>query len=387
MRPALDVLCVLPFDYGLAQQIFEGIQEYASGEVGRPTFHIAAKRDDILDLAKARLVAGLICFGGNRGVINDPIVKGFPIINVSASMRTSPVPMVVNDDQAAGRLAGLHLARTRPRRSVCVTSPTGHHYRLRIEGAREVFTEAGIPFQKYALPYGESGSFHRRSEFVQEMIETHAREILLGTGIYPLGIVTSDYRIAELMVLAARELNLDVPEQVRVVGIGNPTDRFSFLRQTGISYVPLNWRAIGYKAAESLAGWIESGRQPAERYTVDPGDVVIEASSLAPTESVVERTQLLIREKRDYALTVEEIAARLEMSVGTLINRFRRECEHTPKEMLVRWRMEFACELLKNTHEEVAAIAAKCGYADHSTFTTAFKKFTGASPSRWRGSI
>lgn len=385
VKPASDILCVFPFEYGLAQQIFEGIQEYASAETGRPAFHIAVKRDDILELTKASLVAGMICFGGNRGVINDPAVKGFRIINVSASLRKSPVPSVVNDDRAAGRLAGLHLARTRPRQAICVTSPTGHHYKLRVAGAREAFGEARIAFREYALPYGESGSFHRRSAFVQEIMDTHAREILLGSGVFPLAIVCSDYRIAELMVLTARELNLEVPGQVRVIGIGNPTDRFSFLRQTGISYVPLNWKAVGHKAAAALAGWIESGDRPAERSLIYPGDVVIEESSLAPTESVVERTQLLIRESRDYALTVEEIAARLEMSVGTLINRFRRESDQTPKEMLIRWRMEFARELLKHTHEEVAAIAAKCGYADHSTFTTAFKKFSGASPSKWRG--
>lgn len=384
MPPRREVLCVLPFEYGLAQQLYQGMQAFATQADAGIRVHLTVRKDEILDLAKTNRVSGLICFGGIRGIISEPLLRDFPMVNVSAYLERSPVPMVVNDDEAAGQSAGMHLARTRPRTAVCVSPPKGCQYILRGRGACRAFTKAGIPYHEYTLPFGESGSFSRRNEYVQEFLDTHAREILFGTGTHPLAVVCSDYRTAELLVLKAHELKLNVPEAVRVVGIGNPTDRFSFLPQPGISHVPLSWTRIGYLAAARLAAWIKGGKRPGDRETVPPGELVIEASSRAPTDSVVERARLLISEKKDYALTVEEIAASMEISVGTLINRFRSECGRTPKEMLIRWRMEFARRLLAESHEDVAGIAARCGYADHSTFTTAFRKHTGFPPSRWR---
>ena len=384
MPESREVLCVLPLEFGLAQSIYQGVQAYASDRSSGLRFHSALVKDDVVELVQEKLVCGLICFGGNRGLLEEPALRGFPMINVSASREASPVPMVVNDDARAGFLSAVHLAKTHPSVVVFVSPPKGNHYRLRMEGARSVCAKAGVPFVAYTLPHGDSGRFFRRNKYLQEVLDKHAQDILTTGGTYPLAVVCADYRIAELIVLKARELKLDVPADVRVVGIGNPTDRFSFLRQDGISYLPLDWERVGYRSAESLERWITEDRRPVQRMTIPPGELVIEHSSRAPTDSVVEQSRLLVTEKADYGLTVEEIAGRIGISVGTLISRFRQECDHTPKEMLIRWRMEFACELLKNTHEEVASIAAKCGYADHSTFTTAFRKFTGESPSRWR---
>lgn len=379
-----EVLCVLPLEYGLAQQLYQGLQEFAAEANAGIRIHLSVRKDEILELATTNRVAGLICFGAIRGVINEARLRDFPMVNVSAYLERSPVPMVVNDDEGAGYSAGLHLARTRPRGMVCVSPPMGHQYTLRARGACRAFIEAGIPHQEYALPFGESGDFSRRNAYVREFLDTHAREILVGTGQHPLAVVCTDFRTAELLVLKAPELNLKVPETVRVVGIGSPTDRFSFLPHAGISHVPLNWRRVGYLAAARLDAWIETGQRPGLRETVAPGELVIEASSRAPTDSVVERARLLVSERNDYAVTVEEIAASMEISVGTLINRFRSECGRTPKEMLIRWRMELARQLLAESQEDVAGVAARCGYADHSTFTTAFRKHTGFPPSRWR---
>jgi AraC-like DNA-binding protein len=51
---------------------------------------------------------------------------------------------------------------------------------------------------------------------------------------------------------------------------------------------------------------------------------------------------------------------------------------------LTRWRMQVAAGLLASTHDGVAAIAARVGYASEAAFNRAFKKSIGVPPASWR---
>lgn len=53
-------------------------------------------------------------------------------------------------------------------------------------------------------------------------------------------------------------------------------------------------------------------------------------------------------------------------------------------EYLEHLRMEKALELLTNTGESVANIAAKCGFNSANTFYKAFKKVFGVAPGQYR---
>lgn len=83
-------------------------------------------------------------------------------------------------------------------------------------------------------------------------------------------------------------------------------------------------------------------------------------------------------------ILVTEAAQRASISVDTL-ERLTREVFHlTPKQLLMKLRIDHACKLLETTNNSITDIAANCGYADHSAFTRQFKAATHMTPRQYR---
>lgn len=59
----------------------------------------------------------------------------------------------------------------------------------------------------------------------------------------------------------------------------------------------------------------------------------------------------------------------------------------TPSQYITQARIAAASSLLRETDRTVAEIAAACGFADHSSFTRAFRKVAGVSPTQYRESV
>ena len=52
--------------------------------------------------------------------------------------------------------------------------------------------------------------------------------------------------------------------------------------------------------------------------------------------------------------------------------------------LLHRYRLERALELLRTTDEDVAAIAARCGFGSATWFIRCFRRAHGTTPGAWR---
>ena len=59
----------------------------------------------------------------------------------------------------------------------------------------------------------------------------------------------------------------------------------------------------------------------------------------------------------------------------------------TPSQYITQARIAAASSLLRETDRTVAEIAAACGFADHSSFTRAFRKVAGLSPTQYRETV
>ncbi|HET6413419.1 MAG TPA: AraC family transcriptional regulator [Anaeromyxobacter sp.] len=85
-----------------------------------------------------------------------------------------------------------------------------------------------------------------------------------------------------------------------------------------------------------------------------------------------------------YPWTIDALGREAGISRSTLTERFTAMVGEPPMRYLTRWRMQVAAGLLAQTHDGIAAIGARVGYASEAAFNRAFKKMVGVPPAIWR---
>nr|WP_283247364.1 helix-turn-helix transcriptional regulator [Halomonas boliviensis] len=82
--------------------------------------------------------------------------------------------------------------------------------------------------------------------------------------------------------------------------------------------------------------------------------------------------------------TVAELAREAGMSRTTLSERFTALLGLPPMTYLTSWRMQRAASLLSAGTATLAQITDEIGYESEASFSRAFKRMTGLSPTHWR---
>ena len=92
----------------------------------------------------------------------------------------------------------------------------------------------------------------------------------------------------------------------------------------------------------------------------------------------------LARERFADKITVGQMAEAAAMTASQLERSCRRVLGLTPKQLIMRFRLEEALRLLETTGKPLSEIAPLCGYYDQSAFTRHFKRVVGFGPAGWR---
>ena len=82
--------------------------------------------------------------------------------------------------------------------------------------------------------------------------------------------------------------------------------------------------------------------------------------------------------------TVESLAAEASLSRAAFARRFTAALGVAPLTYLTGWRMALAREQLRDSDDQIAAVASALGYASEFSFAAAFKRHHGLAPGRWR---
>ena len=98
------------------------------------------------------------------------------------------------------------------------------------------------------------------------------------------------------------------------------------------------------------------------------------------------RAKSLIHEFYATGITLEEIAARLNLTPEYLSSQFHRDTSRTFSAYIRDYRIGKAKELLLGTQLKLQQVAAQVGYADPKYFSQVFKKVTGQLPADYRRS-
>lgn len=85
-------------------------------------------------------------------------------------------------------------------------------------------------------------------------------------------------------------------------------------------------------------------------------------------------------------LSSAELAELAGLSVSHFERRFRHAFGSSPRQYLVRIRIERAASMLRESDQSILQIALDCGFYDHAHFSRSFQRIMRQTPSQYRSS-
>ena len=92
----------------------------------------------------------------------------------------------------------------------------------------------------------------------------------------------------------------------------------------------------------------------------------------------------IMHERYAEPLSTRDLADEARLSRSQFDRHFRRLFGTTPREYLLRVRVDAACRLLTDTDRKTTDIAQEAGFYDHSHFSRTFRRITGVTPGDFR---
>jgi LacI family transcriptional regulator/LacI family repressor for deo operon, udp, cdd, tsx, nupC, and nupG len=270
-------IIVKDINYPFYTTIISGVREYANN-LGYSLIVTSSENDHEYE----KKYASLFSAKDIKGAIIAPLVDGAAEIEHLFKLKMLNYPFVLLEDvlgiQAnvvaidnlnAIKQAVTYLIESGHKKIVHFAGPTqSSHTQERIEGFRHAFSECTLAFKKemiVSIGSKHDESFCRTLEYFKDL----KRED------YPTAIVCFNDQQALAVMMALKELNLNIPNDVSIVGIDDIF--YAKIYPVPLTTIRVPQHEIGMKAAEIL---IKN----------------IEATESIPIERVVLNTELIIRE-------------------------------------------------------------------------------------------
>jgi LacI family transcriptional regulator len=200
----------------------------------------------------------------------------------------------------------------------------------------------------------------------------------------PIGIYTTGDTHAVRLLDICRELNIAVPEEMAILGVGNDPVICETLRPT-LSSMDLDPKHIGYEAARLLDRKM-AGQRANELILIPPSHIVVRQSTdlMAIDDADVVQAMRFIREFATSGIEVPLVAEKVGLSQRVLERRFKKYLGRNPKAEITRIQIEHAKKLLTQTEMSSSFVAKKSGFRSLAYFNSAFRRETGMTPHRYR---
>ncbi|MEM8875200.1 MAG: substrate-binding domain-containing protein [Planctomycetota bacterium] len=287
-------------------------------------------------------------------------VRG-PVVNVSSAMQASPVPSVVTDDVAVGRIGADLFAQRGYRRAIFYSPDDRHFAALRHRG----FVER-LPFAALC---------RTPAELKRALGQEHP----------PVGLMGCNDRAALAALDLLRGLGREVPRHVAVLGVDND-DLMQSLARPALSTINTSKERIGFEAAALLERQMLGERVGDEPVRIAPRGIILRRSTDAvavPDDAVAEALQF-IEHDATRRVSVDDVAEHVTISRRQLERRFRQTLGRSIREELERCRLDRARQLLLDTDLTLPQVADASGFGSASYFCTLFKAKTGGTPQELR---
>ena len=235
-----------------------------------------------------------------------------------------------------------------------------------------------------------------------------------GGGLHYINGTCYDADERELLVINSNFVHSVIPRS-GTAGIGDPAVLvmiidMQFLKCNFPSYDRFYFTNSDRAVNEEIAALLNEIRSCAEQFKPGCADILHRNALILELLSQLSRTRIISRSEIDcsgslkeierikkivefieahYAepLTREAVAKHFYLNSTYFSSYFKKYAGQTFTQYLTNYRLEKASRMLIQSDDQIGEIALKCGFSDHRSFISAFKKRFEDTPSRYRKMI
>jgi AraC family transcriptional regulator len=119
-----------------------------------------------------------------------------------------------------------------------------------------------------------------------------------------------------------------------------------------------------------------------QKYGDDRSDEIAFSSSFTATH--YKRVLDFISEKFGKPIQIEDMAQEAGLSASHFSRLFKSVIGDSPYQFLMRYRVEKAEQMMRDSSQSLIGVALACGFADQPHLTRIFKQYRGITPKAWR---
>jgi LacI family transcriptional regulator len=382
-RPRVALLVESSRAYG--RGILSGIAKYVREHAPWSIFYQELSLcDETPDWFRDWQGEGIVTRLENNDVVGLVQRLKVPVVYLRKVRDAAGMPTILTDNYASGLMCFEHL-RERGFRHFAFCGYNGADYSdERREGFVASVEKAGLRCHVFTEPRRldstktagfENEGMHDSSQVAQWVQELPK----------PVGVMACNDMRGQQVLDMCRALGVAVPDEVAVVGVDNDEVLCSLSDPPLSSLVPDTER-IGYETAALLDRMMAGARPREEHIFIKPHRIVTRRSTevLALEDRQIAAATRFIREHACEGIDVSDVLRAVPMSRSTLDRRFLALMSCTPKDEILRVRLNRAKQLLAETDLSLPLIAEKIGLEHTEYLCRIFKKRFGITPSGFR---
>ena len=287
--------------------------------------------------------------------------KGIPVVDLSDSYPELKIPRITEDNVAIGRLAAGHFRERGFIHCGWFSREWTRLHVLRFRGFCEAWNN-GTPF-RLSL---------RSVQMLKDMPK-------------PVGIFCFNDYNAQILESECLRMGLHIPEDVAILGVDN-NEMICENVSVPLSSISLDFESISYHGARLLANVLDGLCPGTTTQLIAPTGVKVRRSTdiLTAEDSNMAKALELIRTNFKHPYGATQLSESLGFSRAKVDRLFANALGRSIGEEILRQRLAFAQNLLRETDHPLESIAKESGFCHASYFVKAFKKATGTTPHVWR---
>ena len=366
------------------RQFIRGITRYANHHGPwifhgiPPLYHLENIKLQNSALFKNDLLSSDAAFG----YIDDKIAKILikhdkPIAHLPVH---KPIPGAINimeQDNSTGQMGAKHFLDLGLRNFAFCGWKDFHWSRIRQIGFCQAIQKAGFNAATYKEPpLGKKLTRQAQRKLLIKWLSSLPK---------PVGIMTCNDDRSREVVEACLVANLDIPEDVAVLGVDND-QMVCNLSQPPLSSIALSHEQAGYSTGQLLDAMMSGKKVKDKQILVRPLFLQSRQSTdiLAIEDKEIVTALHFIRDNSSHQITVQDVTDETTLSIRVLQLRFRKILDRSIHQEIRRVRIDRFCKMLLETDLSIYQIADSLDFRDINHVARAFRKEKGMTPLQYR---